>query len=173
MTSTKAGPASRSWDFTQTYEAYRGLMFRLARDILGDDSLAEDAVSEAAVKLWEHYDCLESPTGPQARRFTAVLAEHKAIDLLRKRKRERTVPLEEAAALCAPAEDPEARLDLRTALDKLPNQQRTAVLLALTCGFTAKQIARTLGCTVSKAEKLVSRGKAALRKELKEGYHDR
>ena len=164
--------SSRRDKFEQTYTAYRALMFRLARDILQDDDLAEDAAADAAVKLWEHYDCLEAPTGPQAKRYVAVLVEHRAIDLLRKRKRERTVPLEEAEELHAPAGDPEGRMDVTAALNKLPNEQRTAVQLVLSCGLTAKQAAEVLGCSLSKAEKLVSRGKAALRKQLEEGYHD-
>ena len=159
--------------FEETYTAYRALMFRLARNILQDDDLAEDAAAEAAMKLWEHYDCLESPTGPQAKRFVAVLAEHKALDLLRKRKRERIVSLEEAEELHAPIGDPDGIMDVNAALNKLPYEQRTAVQLALVCGLTAKQIASTMGCTVFKAEKLISRGKAALRNELEEGYHDR
>ncbi len=169
---SEAQRADRRTRFEETYQAYRALMFRLARNILLDDDLAEDAAADAAVKLWEHYDCLEAPTGPQAKRYVAVLAEHQAIDLLRKRKRERTVPLEEAEELHAPAGDPEGRMDVTAALNKLPNEQRTAVQLVLSCGLTAKQAAEVLGCSLSKAEKLVSRGKAALRKQLEEGYHD-
>ncbi|MBQ1410576.1 MAG: sigma-70 family RNA polymerase sigma factor [Oscillospiraceae bacterium] len=165
--------SDRRTQFEETYTAYRALMFRLARNILQDDDLAEDAAADAAMKLWKHYDCLESPTGPQAKRFVAVLTEHRALDLLRKRKRERIVSLEEAEELHAPVGDPDGQMDVNAALNKLPNEQRTAVQLALVCGLTAKQIAETMGCTVSKAEKLVSRGKAALRKELEEGYHDR
>lgn len=161
-------PASRAQAQERTWLAYRGLMFRLARDILGSDELAEDAVSDAMVKLIEHYDCLDSPTGPRTKRFAAVLAEHAAIDLLRKGGRFRSLPLEAAADCPAPAGDPEGRMDLEAALDRLSNEQRTAVLLALTCGMTARQTAQTMGCSVSKAEKLISRGKAALRKQLKE-----
>ena len=166
---TNVKTSARRRDLEMTYLEYRSMMFRLARDILGDDASAEDAVSEALVKLVERSDCLEEPTGPRTRRFVAVLTEHAAIDLLRKRKRERVVPLEEAAELRAPVGDPDARLDLKAALDRLPNEQRTAVQLALTCGMTAKQVSRVLGCTVSKAEKLISRGKSTLRNELKEG----
>ncbi len=161
-------PAARSQGQAQTWLQYHDLMFRLARDILGDDTLAEDAVSEAAVRLLERYDCLEEPTGPRTRRFVAVLTEHAAIDLLRKRKRERTVPLEAAAELRAPAGDPEGRMDLMAALDRLPLQQRTAVQLSLVCGMSAREVAQTLGCSVSKAEKLISRAKNTLRSELKE-----
>lgn len=167
-----AQKASRRAQFEQTYQSYQALMFRLAWNILRDNNLAEDAAADAAVKLWEHYDCLEAPTGPQAKRFVAVLVEHKALDLLRKRKRERIVSLEEAEELHAPASDPDGSMDVNAALNKLPNEQRTAVQLALICGLTAKQTASTMGCSVSKAEKLISRAKAALRKELEEGYHD-
>ena len=144
-------------------------MYHIAFAVLKDRNDAEDAVSEALVRLVARSDCLEEATGPKTRRFVAVLTEHAAIDLLRKRRRERTVPLEEAAELRAPAGDPEGRLDLLAALDRLPNEQRTAVQLALCCGLTARQVARVLGCTLSKAEKLISRGKQALRNELEEG----
>ena len=161
-------PAARSRDYERTYLEYYRLMFRLARDILGSDDLAEDAVSDALVKLYEHYDCVESPTGPKTKRFVSVLAEHAAIDLRRKRKRERTVPLEAAMELQAPVDDAEGRMDLEAALACLPNEQRTAILLSLSCGLSAKQVAENLKCSVSRAEKLISRGKAALRKKIKE-----
>ena len=167
MEQSGARSARRS-DWERTYLEYRGLMFRLAKNILGSDELAEDAVSETVVKLLKHYDCLDSPTGPRTKRFAAVLTEHTAIDMLRRRKLERSLPLEAAEALPAPAGDPEGRMDLMAALDRLPLQQRTAVQLALCCGLTARQVARVLGCTLSKAEKLISRGKKALRDELKE-----
>ncbi|MBO4419552.1 MAG: sigma-70 family RNA polymerase sigma factor [Oscillospiraceae bacterium] len=166
------GKTDRRARFEETYRAYGTLMFRLARNILRDDDLAEDAAADAAMKLWEHYDCLEEPTGPQAKRYVAVLTEHRAIDLLRKRKREATIPLDEIESYHAPAWNPEQRLDITAALNKLPNEQRTAVQLALSCGLTAKQVAQTLGCSTAKAEKLISRGKAALRERLEDGYHD-
>ena len=87
-----------------------------------------------------------------------MLTEHCAIDLLRRWKGDRTLPLESAAELRAPAAEPEDRILLMNALNKLPNEQRSAVLLALSCGLTAKEVARTLDCSVSKAEKLINRG---------------
>ena len=72
METIRLEPARRR-DLETTYLEYRCMMFRLARDILGDDASAEDAVSEALVKLVAHSDCLEAPTGPRTRRFVAVL----------------------------------------------------------------------------------------------------
>ena len=162
--------AARNAAFEQTYAEYRGLMYALAHRILGDAALAEDAVSDASLKVLEHYDCLGEPVGPRTRRFVAVLTERTALDLLRKRKRERSVPLEELPEQGSPGPDPDLRLALLEALDALPNEQRTAVLLALTCGLTAKQVAQTLGCSTAKAEKLISRGREKLKTQLREVF---
>ena len=161
-------PGALAPAFEQTYLAYRGLMFRLARQILGDDALAEDAVSDALVKLLGHYDCVREPVGPQTRRYVAVLTEHAALDLLRRRRREKLVPLDALQGQGRPVPDPDLRLSVQEALDALPNEQRTAVLLRFTCGLTAKQVAEHLGCSTAKAEKLISRGKEKLRRQLKE-----
>ena len=154
--------------FEQTYLAYRSMMIRLAKGILGEDALAEDAVSDALVKLLEHYDCVAEPVSPRTRRYVAVLTEHAALDLWRRRRREKLVSLEELPDRPGQSRDPELRLALLEALDRLPNEQRTAVLLAVTCGLTAKQTAAHLGCSPAKAEKLISRGKEKLRRQLKE-----
>ena len=163
----KVTPEPDRSGFEQTYTEYRALMYCLAYRILRDEGLAEDAVSEAAVKVLEHYDCLAEPVGPRTRRFVAVLTERTALDLLRKRKRE-VVMAPEDLPLPNPLADPDLRLAVREALDRLPNQQRTAVLLALTCGLTAKQVAATLGCSTAKAEKLISRGRTKLKQQLRE-----
>ncbi len=160
--------AVRNADFERTYAEYRGLMFALARRILGDAALAEDAVSDASVKLLEHYDCLAEPVGPRTRRFVAVLTERTALDLLRKRKWELALPPEELPACPAPASDPDLRLTVLAALDALPGDQRTAVLLSTLCGLTAKQVGENLGCSQAKAEKLISRGREKLKKQLRE-----
>ena len=163
---SEAGP--RAPDFEQTYLAYRDLMFRLAKQILRNDALAEDAVSDALVKLLEHYDCVREPVGPQTRRYAAVLTEHAALDLLRRRRREKLVAPEDLPPQRRPEPDPDLRLSVQEALDRLPNEQRTALLLHLTCGLTAKQAAEHLGCSPAKAEKLISRGKEKLRRQLRE-----
>lgn len=160
--------AVRNAAFSQTYAEYRGLMFALARRILGDDALAEDAVSEASIKLLEHYDCLDAPISPRTRSFTAVLTERTAMNLLRKRRREYAVPPEELPRRETSGADPDLRLTVLAALDTLPGEQRTAVLLSCLCGLTAKQVGESLGCTQAKAEKLISRGREKLKKQLRE-----
>ena len=155
-------------EFERTYSEYRGLMLALANRILQDPALAEDAVSESMVKVLEHWDCLDEPVSPRTRRFVAMVTERTALDLLRRQKRAQILPLEALPEQGSPGPDPDLRLAVREALDRLPEEQRTAVLLALTCGLTARQVSETLGCSPAKAEKLISRGKEKLRKQLRE-----
>ena len=160
--------AARNAAFERTYAEYRGLMYALAKRVLGDAALAEDAVSDASVKLLEHWDCVEEPVSPRTRRFVAVLTERAALDLLRKRSRELSFPPEELPERGTMTPDPDLRLTVLEALDKLPGDQRAAVLLSALCGLTAKQVAQTLGCGTAKAEKLISRGREKLKKQLRE-----
>ena len=69
--------AARNAAFERTYAEYRGLMLALAKRILGDADLAEDAVSDASVKLLEHYDCLEEPVSPRTRRSVSTATKRR------------------------------------------------------------------------------------------------
>lgn len=55
---------------------------------------------------------------------------------------------------------------LQAALNRLPPQQRAAVLLARVEGFAYAEVARSLGCTVPAVKSLVHRGTMALRLAL-------
>ena len=54
-------------------------------------------------------------------------------------------------------------------LERLPERQRTALVLAYYGGFTRAEIAEALDCREGTAKSLVSRGLARLRKELDHG----
>ena len=57
------------------------------------------------------------------------------------------------------------------ALEKLPENQRTAILLKRFDGFSYKEIAAVLDCSVSAVESLIFRGRQRLKEELK-NFHE-
>ncbi len=61
------------------------------------------------------------------------------------------------------------RRTLRTALAKLPERQRQALLLRHYEAMSYEQIAEVLGTTARAVDSLLSRAKATLRVELEEG----
>ena len=88
--------AEEQHKFTLLYEKYRYLMWYVAKDILKDKDLAEDAVQEAFLTLTTHLDQVEEAGSPRTKRFLVTIAKSKAIDLLRKEKRAEFTEYEDA-----------------------------------------------------------------------------
>ena len=82
--------------FTLLYEKYRYLMWYVAKDILKDRDLAEDAVQEAFLALTKHLDQVEEVDSPRTKRFLVTIAKSRAIDLLRREKRAEFTEYEDA-----------------------------------------------------------------------------
>ena len=72
--------------FTDLYETYRGLMFYVANQILHNTDDAEDAVHQAFLSIIENLDKIAKVHCPQSRAYVIVIAENKAIDMIRARK---------------------------------------------------------------------------------------
>jgi RNA polymerase sigma factor (sigma-70 family) len=127
----------------------------LARRVCVDDGLAEDVVQEAFLAFWrapERFD-------PQRGRFSTwmlTLVHHRAVDAVRRQSTigRRTVPQleagEERTAQAGPGADQDALAaveagQIRDALDRLPEDQRSALALAYFGGFTQREVAARLG----------------------------
>ena len=78
--------------FTLLYEKYRYLMWYVAKDILKDKDLAEDAVQEAFFALIRHMEKIGDVDSSATRNFLATIVKSKAVDILRKHWEE---PVEE------------------------------------------------------------------------------
>lgn len=68
------------------------------------------------------------------------------------------------AATGSPGNDAAKRV--REAIDRLPGDEAAALLLSRIDGFSRREIAECLACTVDAAERLLSRATGALRSEL-------
>lgn len=82
--------------FTLLYEKYRYLMWYVARDILKDKDLAEDAVQEAFLALTGHLDQVGEVDSPRTKRFLVTIAKNWAINILRREKRAQFTEYEDA-----------------------------------------------------------------------------
>ncbi len=159
--------------FKVLYHIHRQEMFFSAREILGDDKDAEDAIHEAFLAAIPYLDRLPRDADhPKNRNFLLTLADSKAIDIYRKRKRRKWVLLDEAFdenVLCH--EDPITEgTAIARAIANLPFTDRRLLLLRFDMGFTAREIARMLGKTESAITRAITRAKDKLRIELqKEG----
>lgn len=132
------------------YDRWGAQVYSLARRLASEGPLAEDILQEAFLKLWQKavtYDPRRGRPGT----WILHLAYTTGVDLLRKRGRAlppRFVePTEEADPLADPAGDAESALmgaQVRTALLRLPPEQRQALELAYWGALSHQEIATRL-----------------------------
>jgi RNA polymerase sigma-70 factor (ECF subfamily) len=137
---------------SEAYERHVGLVFGLARRVLGDEAMAEEITQEVFVFLWEHPAKFDPARGSM-RSWLGMLAHRRSVDRVRTEERRarneaRLEPVVEAAAAQAEVDDELSRTWLagcvQKALDQLPAEQRDAVVLAFFGGRTYREVATEL-----------------------------
>ena len=78
--------------FEFLYQRYKNLMLHKAYDILRDYSLAEDAVSEAYIRIYKNLHKIDDPTSNSSIAFVVTIVKNVSLTMLSKEKR---MPVEE------------------------------------------------------------------------------
>jgi RNA polymerase sigma-70 factor, ECF subfamily len=142
-------------------ERYQERFFRVARQMLGNDHDAEDAVQIAFLKV--HLFAGEYRTQWRGSTWLYRILTNACIDSWRKRRREE--PTADVPATSAATSVPE-RIDVQSALARLPAEARAIVLLRYLEDLSYEDIARVRGVTVNTVKTQLQRGKRALRRHL-------
>ncbi len=144
-------------------------LFAVALWRTGNREDAGDVVQDVFARLATRRAELADVRSPHV--WLLALAHHAAIDLVRRRERRRSEPLERAALVEAPAADPDRRVDaelLSRHLAALPPGQREAVALRHVEGHSFREIGRITGVPTFTAASRCRLGLARL-KRLMEG----
>ncbi len=152
--------------FEVMYQEYRKLMFHVARNVLNNDEDAEDAVHQAFVTIAENIKKVTNPLSSKTKGYVLVIAEHKAIDMLRRNTHFTYVTLDKAT-LCKATEYCKDDT-LSTCILKLPARYRHVILLKYYQGYSSKEIAEILGISEANAIKIDQRAKKKLYELCKE-----
>lgn len=162
--------------------AYRLLVERhidraygLALRILKNQADAEDVAQEAFVKAWLNRDKWQAGRAKFSTWLYRVIV-NRCIDLQRSPRSEWIDNVPEPADT---AEDSVSTIQkqqiygrLEEAVDRLPTQQRAAVVLSYYEEMTNAEIAEVMGTTISATEALLKRGRQRLREILKRSEVD-
>ena len=153
----------------ELYRCHGRRMFAHAFGILGDRFLAEDAVQESLIAVWEGAASFRGRGRVIA--WLLGIVHHKAIDLLRKRKT--VLPLETEQDEPAREKGPEERASgteyrriVRRCLAELPLPQRMTLDLVFYQGLQLEEAARILGVPVGTVKSRLHQAKDRLRKIL-------
>lgn len=153
--------------FEELYLTYRGLMFYVANQILKNEQDAEDAVHLAFVSLAERVDSVPNNLGPQTRALVVTVAERKAIDLYRAKRRHPLIDIDELP-LSYGENEIELNGTLANAMAALAPRYREVLLLRYYNGYRDREIAGFLGISPANVRQIAARAKKKLAEMLAE-----
>ncbi len=158
----------------ELYDRYGRIAYGLARRMLRNDTLAEDAVQEAFLTVWRTAARFV-PERAKASTWLLTIVHRRAVDLVRREERRRTEPLGTGADAVAPESSAEdvawlrfQRERVQDALRRLPDDQREAIELAYYGGFTQSELADRLGQPLGTIKSRMFTGLRRLREILVE-----
>ncbi len=159
--------------FEALVDRYKRSLFVLLVRITGDRHAADDLLQECFVRLWKHIDDLDEsePLYGLLRRIAVNLGRNH----LRGRARRSKATEGLVHEMSKPLEQPDPEMDggeetgeaVRDALDELPEEQRTCLVLRVQEEMSYSQIAKSVGIAVGTVMSRLSRARMALREKLK------
>ncbi|MEU0899946.1 SigE family RNA polymerase sigma factor [Streptomyces massasporeus] len=129
----------------------------------GDLGEAQDVVQEAFVQAWDRRRSLLTDEAPEA--WIRTVAMRLAVSRWRRARRWLELMRSSPPSTTVPGPGPE-RTALVTALRRLPEAQRLAVVLHHLCDLTVEQVASQTGAPVGTVKTRLARGRAALARHL-------
>ena len=153
--------------FELLYQRYRDIMYWAAYGIMKDPHQAGDVGSQSFFKVIDHLNRITDVDSRQTKAFLVTITEHTAIDCYRKRKRERTVSMEDWEAVSSYTEEFEEN-DVISCINSLPVNYAVVLKLRYSQGYSDEEIAQILHITKENVRTRVKRGKRKLEEMLRE-----
>src|SRR5690606_37354586 len=136
--------------------------------ILGSRREAEDILHDVFVEVWKRASDFDANRG-SVKTWLAMRMRCRCLDRVRSAGYSRARPLSHAGEPPSEAPPPTASSDaetLRGALDELPEEQRTVLLLGYFEGLSSREIAERTGVPVGTVKSRVAAAMAKLRATL-------
>ncbi len=149
--------------FEQIVSFYINPALAVARQILLDDTLAEDAVQESflrVIRKREQY----IPGNPFSCWFYAIV-RNVCVDMLRKQIREKEA-LENAATIVKPIKPQTELSEIPKLLNSLSSRERDVLVLRIVHGLGFRDVAAALGISEEAAKKRAQRALKRLRAKI-------
>ena len=165
--------------FNQLVEAHQRSVFNICLRMVGNPAAAEDSTQDAFISA---YRSIVTFRGASFRAWLMRIAANCCTDQLRRRARRPAVSLDAPQAGDEPAldvadtapgpEESALRADeaarVQAALQRLPEDQRLAVVMCDMQGFSYEEIAEAMRCSLGTVKSRIARGREKLRPLLVE-----
>jgi RNA polymerase sigma-70 factor (ECF subfamily) len=157
--------------FGQLYDRASGRLYAVVRSVLRRPELAEEALQEAFVKVWQKAK-LYDPVAARPMAWLSAIARNQAIDIRRRLGEQAmaTLDSDEAANAIMPVADLAVEVQkLRDCLSRLPGERQDMVLLAYYQGWSREELSAQYRKPVTTVKTLLRRSLIALRECLDGG----
>lgn len=159
--------------FTALYQQYRHLMFYIAREVLCDEHLSEDAVQEAFLRIAKNFHKIGEIPCPQTRNLVVIITKNIAITMVshnNNKEIDTYTQIEEPATSNDIFETVSNRILVECIL-QLPEIYRDSLYLYHIYGYSFREVSNLLSISVETAKKRVQRARRLLKEMLeKEGF---
>ena len=161
--------------FVDFYEKYKRLMFYVARGILKDDYLAEDAAQEAFLRVAKNFHKINEVSCPQTRNFAVIITRNISLNMLK--KKDNVIDIDDYIdnKILSVADDLFESVSTNILTDKmlkLPESYRDILYLYHLYGYSFNEISTLLSLPAETTKKRAQRARYMLKEMLeKEGYY--
>lgn len=158
--------------FEKLYNDNKILAYSIAMKILGNNALAEEAVSDAFLSIAKNFQTVNSLDTHKKNKYIIITIRNASNMVLRKEKNDiDNLPLDETIV----SDDDFANVDLqilKKCLHGLNQTDKEIIYLYYSLGMDHKQISDTLGISQAASRKRLQRAKQTLKRPLEdEGYN--
>lgn len=149
--------------YNEIVELYADSLYRFMLKSCNQEELSKDIVQDAFEKLWLKHESIEFIS---AKSYLFTSAYHRMIDYYRKNKRmenEEKIPLQEHLST---NEYNDLNEILNKAINLLPEQQRSVLLLRDYEGYAYEEIAEITGLNLSQVKVYIYRARVFLKNKI-------
>ena len=147
-------------EYNRSVEEYADAVYRFIRGNLKDEDRSNDIVQDSYEKLWRHVAEIEYPV---VKSWLFSTAYHNMIDIIRKEKRMTSMEESYENNLIYESQYSDLNELLHKAIQRLPEQQKTSVLLRDYEGYSYKEIGDITGTSEAQVKINIYRGRLALK----------
>ena len=161
--------------FVDFYEKYKRLMFYVARGILKDEHLSEDAIQEAFLRVAKNFHKINDISCPQTRSFVVIITRNISLNMLK--KKDDVIDIDdyidnEILSVTDDLFESVSTKVLTEKMLKLPESYRDILYLYHLYGYSFIEISNLLSLPAETAKKRAQRARYMLKEVLeKEGYY--
>ena len=147
-------------EYNRSVEEYSDSVYRFISSNLKDEDRSNDIVQDSYEKLWRNVSSIEYPV---VKSWLFTTAYHTMIDIIRKETR--IVPLEDSDEneFLSYTQYSDLNEVLHAALDRLPESQRSMIVLRDYEGYSYKEIGEITGSTEAQVKINIYRGRLSLK----------